>query len=457
MEFKGKRILVVGIARSGIAVAKSLTRREAVLFACDQKTRDELGDILAEMETLGVEVYTGSYPTVSPDRFDLVVASPGVPLDIDPFVQARNIGAPIIGELELAYLLKPDTVDLYAITGTNGKTTTVSLLQAILAADGRMALAGGNIGVPLTTLVDTMTEGVVVVEASSFQLETTCHFSPHISALLNITPDHLDRHKNMEGYIQAKSRIFACQSRDDYAVLNYEDLQVRKMAQECRAQVIYFSNQRVLAEGAFITDDIIYFVLDNKRTPICRVDEIALRGRHNLENILCAVAVAVIAGTKVESIRDILKTFTGVSHRIEEVAVVNGVLYVNDSKATNPESAIKALESFNEPIILIAGGRSKGSNFEKFARIVKEKVKGLVLLGEARKEIRKAVMDAGFQNIYEVNDLNTAVATAKQLAAAGDVVLLSPACASWDMFRSYEQRGDLFCELVQTMPPGQGG
>jgi UDP-N-acetylmuramoylalanine--D-glutamate ligase len=457
VEFKGKRILVVGIARSGIAVAKSLTRREAVLFACDQKTRDELGDILAEMETLGVEVYTGSYPTVSPDRFDLVVASPGVPLDIDPFVQARNIGAPIIGELELAYLLKPDTVDLYAITGTNGKTTTVSLLQAILAADGRMALAGGNIGVPLTTLVDTMTEGVVVVEASSFQLETTCHFNPHISALLNITPDHLDRHKNMEGYIQAKSRIFACQSRDDYAVLNYEDLQVRKMAQECRAQVIYFSNQRVLAEGAFITDDIIYFVLDNKRTPICRVDEIALRGRHNLENILCAVAVAVIAGTKVESIRDILKTFTGVSHRIEEVAVVNGVLYVNDSKATNPESAIKALESFNEPIILIAGGRSKGSNFEKFARIVKEKVKGLVLLGEARKEIRKAVMDAGFQNIYEVNDLNTAVATAKQLAAAGDVVLLSPACASWDMFKSYEQRGDLFCELVRTMPPGQGG
>lgn len=457
MEFKGKRILVVGIARSGIAAAKSLARREAVLFACDRKTNDELGEILLELETLGVEAYTGSYPQVSKDRFDLLVASPGIPLDITPFIQARNTGVPVISELELAYLLKPDTVDLYAISGTNGKTTTVSLLQAILAADGRRTLAGGNIGVPLTNLVDSMTTGVIVVEASSFQLETTRHFQPRISALLNITPDHLDRHKSMEGYIKAKSRIFSNQKRDDYAVLNYEDQHIRTMAKDCPARIVYFSSQRVLGEGAFIKDGLIYFVLDNKVMPICSVQEVFLRGQHNLENILCAVAVAAIAGAKAESIRDTLKTFTGVRHRIEEVAVVKGVLYVNDSKATNPESAIKALESFNEPIVLIAGGRSKGSSFEEFARFIKEKVKGLVLVGEAREEIKKAVMDAGFQNIYEVNDFDTAVAMARQLAVAGDVVLLSPACASWDMFKSYEQRGDLFCELVQAMKPGQGG
>lgn len=457
MEFRGKRILVVGIARSGIAAVKSLTRREAVLFACDQKASDELGDILLEMEVLGVEVYAGSYPQVSKDRFDLLIASPGVPLYIEPFIQAHNTGVPVIGELELAYLLKPDTVDFYAISGTNGKTTTVSLLQAILAADGRKALAGGNIGVPLTTLVDNIEAGVIVVEASSFQLETTCNFQPHISALINITPDHLDRHKSMEGYIKAKSKIFAYQSKDDYAVLNYEDQHIRTMVQECPARVIYFSNRQVLPEGAFIKDDLIYFVMDNKVLPICPVHELSLRGQHNLENILCAVAIAIIAGTKIESIRDTLKNFTGVRHRIEEVAVLDGILYVNDSKATNPESAIKALESFNEPIILIAGGRSKGSSFEEFAGLIKEKVKGLILLGEAREEIRKAVMDVGFQNIHEVNDFNTAVATARELAAAGDVVLLSPACASWDMFKSYEQRGDLFCELVQAMQPGQGG
>lgn len=457
MEFKGKRILVVGIARSGIAAAKSLARRGAALFACDRKPGDELGDILLELETLGVEVYTGSYPRVSRDRFDLLVASPGVPLDIDPFIEARDTGVPVIGELELAYLLKPDAVDLYAISGTNGKTTTVSLLQAILAADGRRALAGGNIGVPLTTLVDSMTAGVIVVEASSFQLETTCHFRPRISALLNITPDHLDRHKSMEGYIKAKSKIFAYQGQDDYALLNYEDLHIRKMAKDCPARVVYFSNQRVLSEGAFIKDNLIYFVLDNKVMPICPVNEVFLRGQHNLENILCAVAVAVLAGVEIKTIKEILQTFTGVRHRIEEVAVVNGVLYINDSKATNPESAIKALESFNEPIILIAGGRSKGSSFEEFAGFIKEKVKGLVLVGEAREEIKKAVMDAGFQNIYEVNDFSTAVATAGQLAVAGDVVLLSPACASWDMFKSYEQRGDLFCQLVRAMQPEQGG
>ena len=451
MEFQGKRVLGVGIARSGIAAARVLVEKGAVLVACDCKSSSELGNSLQELEQLGIKIYTGSYPQVNRDRFDLLIASPGVPLDIEPLVQARTNGIPVISELELAYLIKSDRVELYAISGTNGKTTTVSLLQAILATGGRNAMAGGNIGVPLCTLLDHMSTGVIVVEASSFQLETTSQFRPHISALLNITPDHIDRHKSMEGYIQAKSKIFARQTRDDYAVLNYEDQHIRKLAHDCPSRVVYFSTERILKEGAFVKDGWICFTLDGEEKPICQLSEVSLRGKHNLENILCAVAVAVIAGTKTEAIAETLKVFAGVRHRIEEVAVVNEVLYVNDSKATNPESAIKALESFNEPIILIAGGRSKGSSFSEFAYYIREKVKDLVLLGEARVEIKKAVMDAGFKNIHEVDDFTTAVEKARQLATSGDVVLLSPACASWDMFKSYEQRGDLFCELVRGM------
>ncbi|MGS0764229.1 UDP-N-acetylmuramoyl-L-alanine--D-glutamate ligase [Syntrophomonas curvata] len=454
MEFAGKRILIVGIARSGTAAAKVLVKRGALLTACDRKTGAELGESLQELAELGIEIYTGGYPPVSRKDYDMLIASPGVPLDIEPLKTARKVNLPIISELELAYLLKSSAVEMYAISGTNGKTTVVSLLQAILAHDGQMALAGGNIGIPLSTLVDGMSAGVIVVEASSFQLETTFRFRPRISALLNITPDHLDRHKTMQGYMEAKSKIFVRQNRDDYAVLNYEDAYIRKMAELCPARIVYFSTERVLKEGAFVRDDLIYFAFDQQAKTICSVDEVSLRGKHNLENILCAVAVAAIAGAKTESIRETLKTFAAVRHRIEEVGVVDGVLYVNDSKATNPESAIKALESFTEPIVLLAGGRSKGSDFYEFARFVNTKVKELVLLGEAREEIKKAVMEAGFKNIHEVNDFNTAVETARRLATAGDVVLLSPACASWDMFESYEHRGDLFCEIVSAMKKG---
>jgi UDP-N-acetylmuramoylalanine--D-glutamate ligase len=451
LEFAGKEILVIGIARSGIAAVKALVKRGALLTACDRKTSAELGDSLQELVKLGIEIYTGTYPPVSREDYDMLIASPGVPLDIDPLKTARQLNLPIISELELAYHLKSPAVAMYAISGTNGKTTTVSLLQAILDHDGQTALAGGNIGIPLSTLVDGMSAGVIVVEASSFQLETTLQFRPHISALLNITPDHLDRHKTMPAYLEAKSKIFARQTRDDYAVLNYEDAYIRKMGELCPARIVYFSTERVLKEGAFVRDNLIYFALDHQVKAICPVNEVSLRGKHNLENILCAVAVAAIAGAETKSIGETLKTFTAVRHRIEEVGVVDGVLYVNDSKATNPESAIKALESFSEPIVLLAGGRSKGSDFSEWARFIKTRVKELVLLGEAREEIKKAVMETGFQNIHEVNDFNTAVETARRLAAAGDVVLLSPACASWDMFASYEQRGDLFCELVAAM------
>jgi UDP-N-acetylmuramoylalanine--D-glutamate ligase len=454
LDFKGKKILVVGIARSGIAAIKILAKRGALLTACDRKDKAELGDSLTELTELGVKLYTGKYPEVNRDDYDLVIVSPGVPQDIEPLSAARRLDLPIISELELAYLFKPDTVEMYAISGTNGKTTTVSLLQAILANDGQAAEAGGNIGIPLSTLVDSMEAGVIVVEASSFQLETTVKFKPHISALLNITPDHLDRHKTMERYIEAKANIFMRQTSEDYAILNYEDIYIKAMAEICPARVVYFSTERVLDEGAYVKDDMICFAFGGRVDAICPIREVSLRGRHNLENILCAVAMAVMAGARTESIRETLKTFTAVRHRIEEAGWVNGVLYVNDSKATNPESAIKALESFSEPIILLAGGRSKGSDFSEFARIIKARVKELILLGEAREEIKKAVMETGFKNIHEVNDFPTGVKTAAELASAGDVVLLSPACASWDMFESYEHRGDLFCQIVMEMKQG---
>lgn len=454
MDFHGKRVLVLGLARSGWSAINALYKRGAVLTAGDSKTPEELGEIFVELEDLGVKVYAGNYPTVKNDDYDLLVVSPGVPLQIAPVIQAKTEGIPIIGEVELAYLLKPDLAEIYAITGTNGKTTTTALMQHIMAVDGRNSYSGGNIGVPLTAIIEHIEQGVISVEMSSFQLDTSINFRPHICGLLNITPDHLDRHGSMEAYIQAKAKIFARQDSTDYAVFNFEDEELRKMAARCPARVFFFSGVRILEEGAFVRDGIITIVSNNKTQPVCRVDELLLRGKHNLENVLCAVLMSVIAGVNPEVIRKALLDFKGVRHRMEEVAVHNEIIYINDSKATNPESVMRALESFNEPIILIAGGRNKGSSFAVLAQSIKEKVKELILLGEAKQEIRTAVIAAGFENIHEVEDLRAAVLKADELAQKGDVVLLSPACASWDMFSSYEQRGDLFCSIVQSLIKG---
>ncbi len=451
MKFKNKKVLVVGMARSGIAAAGALHKRGARVTICDKKKADELETAIDELKTLDIKICTGCYPAITKDSFDLLVTSPGIPLDIEPFIQAGEQGIPIIGELELAYVVKSDSVDIYAITGTNGKTTTVSLLKDILLAAGKNVQAAGNIGVPLSLVTDSMDEGIVVTEVSSFQLETIRSFRPHISGILNITPDHLDRHHNMEAYIKSKSRIMQYQNEKDYAILNYEDPIIRGFKDQCPAEVIYYSADRILNEGIFIEDNFIKVALSQGSWQICSLKELSLRGKHNLENILCAVAMATAAGADPEAIAHTLRTFPGVRHRMEEVAVKNGVMYINDSKATNPDSAIKALESFNEPLVLIAGGRNKGSSFAVLASLIRKKVKALVLLGEAREQLRQAVMETGFQNIYEAGDLTEAVEQARQLATIGDVVLLSPACASWDMFDNYEQRGDLFCKLVNEI------
>jgi len=443
-------VLVVGLARSGLAAAQSLHKHGAAVVGYDQKGFDSLDPAVKDLERMGIQVVNEWEPDMV-KSLDLIVVSPGVPLSLPILEWAQAQRIPVIGELELAFQLKNEQVDLLAVSGTNGKTTTTALLRYILEKDGRSAYYGGNIGNALTSLMDNLTQGVVVAEVSSFQLETVEKFRPRICGLLNITPDHLDRHKTMDAYIKAKSKIFEQQQPDDYAVFNYDDHCLRQLAENCPAIVVYFSALHQLAEGFFIDRDVIVYRRDHQNTQICPVGDIRLRGQHNLENVLCAVAMSYLYGAKPARISDALKTFTGVRHRMEEVVYNKGVLYVNDSKATNPESAMKALQSFQQPIILIAGGRNKGSDFTEFAQMAAARVRDLIILGEARQEIKDAVMKTSFRNIHEVNDLTEAVELASRLATDGDVVLLSPACASWDQFPSYEHRGDLFCKLSRSL------
>lgn len=450
LDFKTKKVLVVGAGISGIAAIKVLLSRGAEITVCDKKERNKILESLPPGSVDNVAIYSNS-SDIDLHGYDLLIVSPGIKPETEPIAQALARNIPVISEVELAYLIKSPAVEIYAVTGTNGKTTTTTLMQEILTAAGKTSAAGGNIGVALTTVVDEMKTGIAVAEISSFQLEAIKTFRPHICGLLNITPDHIDRHKSMQNYIKIKSRIFENQQAEDYAVFNYEDPALRKISEECPAQKVFFSTERELESGAFIKNNTVTVRMHTQEITICRLDEILLRGKHNQENVLCATAMAAVAGVEPEYIAAALKTFKGVRHRMEEVDVVGGVLYINDSKGTNPESSIKAIESFDVPIILIAGGRNKGSRFDLLAQAVRRSVKELILLGEAKEEIKSEVMTAGFANIHEVEDLTAAVKKAHQLAREGEVVLLSPACASWDMFDNYEQRGDLFCDTVHLM------
>jgi len=444
----GKKVLVAGMARSGLAATRLLLRHGAAVTVYDRK---ETAELEAEIKSLPPDVGTvlGSNGKVDPGVFDLVVTSPGIPLDSPLLAESIQAGVPVISEIELAYRLKPPGVDFLAVTGTNGKTTTTALIADILRTSGIPSAAAGNIGIPLTQAIEELAAGMIAVECSSFQLETIESFHPRCSGVINITPDHLDRHRTMENYAEIKSRIFMNQDPDEYTVLNHMDPWIAKFKPPCRT--LYFSADRVLERGVWIEDGKITASLEGRREVICGVSEVKLRGRHNLENILCAVGMTRAVGIPPEAIREALVAFAGVRHRLQEVRTLNGVLYVNDSKGTNPESTIKALESFSEPIILIAGGRSKGGDFDKLAHLIAKKVKALVLLGEARSIIRQTVEDAGFKEIVEVDSIEEAVLAAHRIAQPGEVVLLSPACASWDMFRDYEERGDLFCRAVMAL------
>ncbi|HOV43913.1 MAG TPA: UDP-N-acetylmuramoyl-L-alanine--D-glutamate ligase [Syntrophothermus lipocalidus] len=451
MKIRGKRFIVIGLAKSGVAVARTLARRGGRVTVYDQKAEEQLGKALAELAEFDVKKVLGEELTIKPGEYDLAVVSPGVSMDAEVVRRVIEAGTPVIGEIELAYHLKNDAVEIVAITGTNGKTTTTAFVAEILDKSGVNTAACGNIGVPLISVIDEIEHGVVSVEVSSFQLETIREFHPRVAAVLNITPDHLDRHGTMEQYVEAKAKILSNQGPDDFSVLNYEDAWVRRLKTEAKSQVIFFSTARRLPRGVYVEDGKIKARLYDDEVVICPRENVALRGEHNLENVLCAVGIAIALGVKPDTIADTLRSFKGVRHRLEEVRRVNGVLYVNDSKGTNPESTIKALQAFQEPVILIAGGRNKGADFTVLSRVIKDKVRHLVLVGEASLLIREKVLEQGFQHIDVAKSFEEAVYRAKELARPGDVVLLSPACASWDMFNSFEERGDLFCQLVNSL------
>jgi UDP-N-acetylmuramoylalanine--D-glutamate ligase len=449
MDLKGKKVVVVGLGRSGLALVEFLCRRGARVIATDKKSDAELGDsALTSLRALGVQLELGQHSSATLLGSDLILLSPGVPLSIEPIQQAREARIPVLAEVELAArFLKGRIV---GVTGSNGKTTVTSLIGALLSRAGFFTQVGGNIGTPLTGLIDrSRQDGLIVVELSSFQLEAIDQFRPHIAVMTNISPDHLDRHGTLGEYIRAKQRIFFNQTEEDWAVLNADDPIVIKMMYSTRARPILFSRRLNLDEGIFVQQDHIVWRMGAEPQNLIKLAEIPLRGWHNVENVMAALAAGMAAGASVASMRAAIRSFPGVEHRIEWVGRVNEVDYYNDSKATNVDSAIKALEAFEGHLIVIFGGRDKGSDFAPLRPLVAAKVKHVLLLGEAGSKIARALSGAAPMTV--ITSMAEAVQRAHELAEAGDTVLLSPACASFDLFENYEHRGRVFKDEVRKL------
>jgi UDP-N-acetylmuramoylalanine--D-glutamate ligase len=443
---RGRVVTVVGLARSGMAAVRLLHTAGARVIATDTKPLSTLGAEVRDLARLGIRVLVGGvYPEAVQD-VALVVVSPGVPLASPQLTAAQAAGTPVIGELELGW--RAMEAKTLAITGTNGKTTTTTLTGALLAEQARPVLVGGNIGTPLAAHALTFpADGLVVCEASSFQLETIEAFHPRVAAVLNITPDHLDRHGTLEAYTQAKARIFLNQTEADCAVLNADDDGARALATRTRASVVWFSRRRPLEHAVFVQDGWIVANLNGQVEQISPLSEIFLRGGHNVENVLAATACALWTGVAPAAIRRAIARFRGVPHRIEFIRELNGVQYYNDSKGTNVDSTIRALESFDERIVLIAGGLGKSQDFRPLTQAARGRVVHAVLIGQDGPQIGAALETAGIPSVPAVS-LEAAVNAARAAARPGDVVLLSPACASFDMFKDFEHRGDVFRGLV---------
>ena len=450
MNLEGKRVLVVGSGKSGVAAAE-LLRKKGITFVLFDGNKDLDVTALIEKNPVfaGAEILLGELAPEDMARIDLVVLSPGVPTDLPMVNELRNRQIPIWGEIELAYHFAKGRI--IAITGTNGKTTTTSLVGEIMANYFDDVKVVGNIGIPYTSVAaDTTEDTVTVAEISSFQLETTHEFAPEVTAILNITPDHLNRHHTMECYIDTKARIAENQTKAQICVLNYEDEHLQKLAAKIPADIFWFSSKRPLERGIWLDgEDIIY--KDGEEIKICTIHDMQLLGVHNYENVMAAVAIAMHMGVPVECIRKAVAEFKTVEHRIEFVREVGGVKYYNDSKGTNPDAAIKAVEAMVTPTVVIGGGYDKQSSYEEWIASFGDKVKCLVLLGATADKIEATARKAGFTNIVRVGSLKEAVEASAVQAQSGDAVLLSPACASWDMFKSYEQRGTLFKEYVNQL------
>lgn len=447
MNLKKKKVLVVGAGRSGLAAVKRLKALGAQVVLTDQKEPDQLSGI-SELGLPDGQLVLGHIPQWHEVEAEVIVLSPGVSPQL-PFIQEGIAqGALLWSEVELA--LRDHPAFKIGVTGTNGKTTTTTLIGELAKRTGKSTLVAGNIGVALSDQVENLDEeGIIVAELSSFQLELVDSLCMNVGILLNVTPDHLDRHGTLENYLAAKARIFEKQRPSDCAILNWDDARVRELAPHLKARVVFFSPTSLLAEGYGVQGDEIVLARDGKITPIIKRRELQLRGNHNLENMMASIAAVRELGLSWEEIAQGLREFKGVEHRQEVVGTYEGILFINDSKGTNPDAAEKALYAFEEPIVLIAGGKNKGLDFHDFMKTVKEQVKSLVLVGSAAAEMEQAAKDTGIRHYLRAETFAEAVELAIAEAEPGNVVLLSPACTSWDMFKSYEERGEFFKELVR--------
>jgi len=450
VDLSGMRVLVVGLARTGMAVARFLTHRGARVIGSDSRRMEVLEKEFPELRQLEMDFCDLNRDQEVLARADLIVLSPGVPPDIEPLVRLRQRNIPIVSEIELAswYLTTP----IIAVTGTNGKTTTTLLISKMLQRGGRQVSVGGNIGNPMINLVDqTENKDMVVLELSSFQLEAIRGFRPFVGALLNITEDHLDRYPTFDAYVEAKSRLFMNQKTSDVAVLNAADPYVKRAAHACKAQRIYFNVTKKGTDGASFNGRHIV-VRESRGEEIYDPEKSRLFGIHNVENMMAAIVTARFCGCPKEVVQEIIETFDGLDHRLEFVGEVEGIRYFNDSKGTNVGAVVRSLETFSGPIILIAGGKDKGGDYLPLRTPIRERVKHLVLTGEARTRMSREL--GGVVPLTLTDSLEAAVEKAHTLAQPGDTVLLSPACSSYDMFRDYVERGNTFKALVQGLTRG---
>ena len=459
MDLNEKKVLVFGAGISGEAAAGLLLRQGARVILYDgnknldlQSVKSRIADSVRDMTDRpeeNLKIVSGEFPEEVVKELSLAVISPGVPADLPVVEQMRNLDIPVWGEIELAYAFGRG--DVLAITGTNGKTTTTALLGEIMANYKESVFVVGNIGNPYTSIVPRTEESsVIVAEISSFQLETIHTFRPKVSAVLNITPDHLNRHHTMEAYVAAKERIAENQTKEDVCVLNYEDKLLREFGERTKAEVLYFSSKRKLKRGVYLDSGEIIIDLGEKIS-LCSVDSLHILGTHNYENVMAAAAMAYAYGVPAEVIQKTVCQFRGVEHRIEFVAEKNGVAYYNDSKGTNPDAAIRGIQAMNRPTVLIGGGYDKDSTYEEWINAFDGKVKKLVLLGATRDKIAETARSLGFEDIVMADSFEEAFDKCVEYSRPGDAVLLSPACASWGMFKNYEERGDKFKELVNQL------
>lgn len=451
MELQGKKVLVFGSGKSGIGASDLLAKVGAFPVIYDGNAETDKDAVVHKTDgTYSVTVYAGELPKEVQDSLDLVVLSPGVPTDLPLVKSFYEQGLPVWGEVELAY--RVGNGEVLAITGTNGKTTTTALLGKIMQDARESVFVVGNIGTPYTSkALEMKPNSVTVAEISSFQLETIDEFAPKVSAILNITEDHLNRHHTMEEYIRVKELITENQGTEDVCVLNYEDEVLREFGKHLTPRVVYFSSGRKLDEGIHLDGNKIILKDGEKEIEVVKTEDLKLLGKHNFENVMAAVAMAYYDGVSLDSIRKSICEFTAVAHRIEYVTEKKGVVYYNDSKGTNPDAAIKGIQAMNRPTLLIGGGYDKQSGYDEWIEAFDGKVRYLVLIGQTKEKIKEAAEKHGFHDIILCEDLKEAVKVCEEKAQPGDAVLLSPACASWGQFDNYEQRGDMFKEYVRNL------